>query len=89
MASSLIIIDQIERTVNGAYSDWQIGITDDSARTKAQLGNPLSWLQWQANSPEDAIVVVEYFQKKGMQDAGYITKSADFVYIVLVDRLTL
>jgi hypothetical protein len=87
MASAMIIIEQIEKTVDGAYSEWQIGITDDSARTKTQLGNPLSWLQWQADSTREAISVVNYFIEKGMQDAGCTTKSADFVYILLLDRI--
>ena len=89
MASSLIIIEQIERTVNGAYSDWQIGITDDSALTKALLGNPLSWLQWQANSTEEAVAVVNHFAEKGMKNLGCRTKSADYVYILLLDKITM
>jgi hypothetical protein len=89
MASSLIIIEQIERTVNGAYSDWQIGITDDSAITKAQMGNPLSWLQWQANSTEEAVAVVNHFEEKGMKNLGCTTKSADYVYILLLDNMAL
>ena len=87
MATELIIIEQIERTVNGKYAEWQIGITDDSARRKAKLGNPLSWLQWQANSVQAARAVVQYFLAKGMHDGGCDSKSADFVYILLLDRI--
>ncbi len=86
MAASLTIIDQIEKTVDGDYEEWQIGLTDDSASRKAELGNPLSWLQWQAESFQEAQKVLDHFFKKGMGNAGSIKKSGDVVYILLLDK---
>jgi len=81
MASEAIIISQIENTVGGKYSGWKIGITDKPALRKAQVGNPLSWLQWQADSHQAAKNVLQYFLQKGMKHSGTANKSADFVYI--------
>lgn len=86
MAASLTIIDQIEKAVDGDYEDWQIGLTDDSASRKAELGNPLSWLQWQAETFQDAQKVLDHFFKKGMGNAGSIKKIGDVIYILLMDK---
>jgi len=84
MASEATIIKQIEKTVVGKYSDWLIGLTDDPALRKAQLGNPLSFLQWKADSEQAAKNVERYFLVKGIQSAGVAPKSALHVYILLV-----
>ena len=86
MAASLTIIDQIEKTVDGEYEEWQIGLTDDSPSRKAELGNPLSWLQWQAESFQEAQKVLNHFLEKGMGNAGSIKKIGDVVYILLIDK---
>ena len=86
MAATITIIDQIEKTVDGNYEDWQIGLTDNSALRKSQMGNPLSWLQWQADSHDEAFKIVEHFLKKGMGDAGGDKSLGDFVYILLIDK---
>ncbi len=83
MASEKTIIRQIENTVSAKYTDWKIGITDDPAKRKAALGNPLNWLQWQADSNHDAQNVVNYFVKKGMKRSGVANKTAIYVYIFL------
>ncbi len=83
MASEKTIKKQIEKTVNGKYSDWQIGLTNYPAQRKAQLGYPLSWLQWQANSEQAARNVERYFLQKGMHSAGPGPEEATFVYILL------
>lgn len=83
MASDSTIISQIEKTVGGKYLDWKIGITDDPAHRKAQFGNPLSWLQWKADSEQAAQNVERYFSKKGMISARKASKSAKYVYILL------
>lgn len=86
MASRTVIIDQIEKTVQGKYQEWQIGVTDDSASRKAQLGNPISWLQWLAESEDDAAQIVNHFADKGMHQVGYVEERGDFVYILLIDN---
>ncbi|MCZ6821298.1 MAG: hypothetical protein O7G31_17660 [Calditrichaeota bacterium] len=86
MASRTVIIDQIEKTVQGKYQEWQIGVTDDSASRKAQLGNPISWLQWLAESEDDAAQIVNHFADKGMHQVGSVEERGDFVYILLIDN---
>ena len=86
MATQETIVQQIERTVGGEYHDWQIGLTDDSSGSKAALGNPLSWLQWQADSADEAVGILDYFVQKGMQSVGKITRSGEFVFVLLVDN---
>ena len=70
MASRVIIISEIESAVKDEYSDWKIGITNDPANRKAQLGNPLSWLQWKAASKEVASFVMQHFLSQGLKNAG-------------------
>ncbi len=86
MASVAIIIQQIETTVRRKYADWLIGVTVDSAERKAELGNPLNWVQWQADSPEDALNVLRHFSVLGMQPSGSTTAAGDVVYILLSDN---
>lgn len=82
MSSAMIIKQQIEKTVSGHYSDWKIGITHDPTGRKAQLGNPLSWLQWKADTEREAWDVAQEFLEKGMKSAGGTTpKAAEYVYI--------
>jgi hypothetical protein len=83
MASEKTIIRQIENTVGAKYSDWKIGITDDPAKRRAAVGNPLNWLQWQADSNLEAQNVVRYFVQKGMKRSGAANKTATYVYIFL------
>ncbi|HEX9654195.1 MAG TPA: hypothetical protein VGA99_10835 [bacterium] len=84
MASEKTIIRQIEKTVGVNYSDWKIGITNDPAQRKAALGNLLNWLQWQADSHQEAQNVFRYFVQKGMKRSGVANKAATNVYIFLV-----
>ncbi len=88
MASRDTIIQQIERTVDGRYEDWQIGLTDDSARRKAEFGNPLCWLQWQAESTADALEIIDYFVTCGMRGVARVVPSGESVFILLVDKST-
>ncbi len=84
MATLITIKQQIKKTVDGKYSDWQIGVTNDPKHRKAQLGNPLSWLQWKVDTEETAFMGAQYFQKKGMLCDGELPKSAKYIYILLV-----
>ncbi len=83
MATEATIIKQIEKTAAGKYSDWLIGLTDDPAVRKAQLDNPLSFLQWKADTERAAKNVERYFLAKGMHSAGAAPQSALHVYILL------
>lgn len=83
MASKATIITQIERTTEGQYADWQIGITDDPMNRRAQLGHPLSWVHWQTNSRKQAEAIRQYFLSKGMSYAGKIKETGNYVYILL------
>lgn len=85
MPSETTIKRQIETTVSGKYSDWHIGVTDDPLVRKAQLGNPLSWLQWPAESTKSALNILKYFKSKGMKptDVG-AEESGKYVYIFLI-----
>ena len=85
MVSASTIVQQIESAVGGRYSDWQIGVTDDAVAGKAKMGNPITWLQWQVKSDQDAQKVFNEFLQKGMKKAGSV-KSAKFVYILLGDN---
>lgn len=80
MTSVSIIIQQIERTVDGVYGDWTIGATDDPQQRKAQSGNPLNWLHWQTLSDKDAEKVVTHFAERGMFRSLQSQKGT-FVYI--------
>ncbi|MFQ5771270.1 MAG: hypothetical protein ACE5HX_12080 [bacterium] len=83
MSSEATIIMQIEKTVEGKYREWKIGLTDDPARRKAQLGHPLNWLQWKSDSEEAARNVEHYFLQKGMKSARGAAKSANYIYILI------
>jgi len=81
MTSKSDIRKQIESTVGGRYRDWQIGVTEDPLVRKAQLGNPLTWLQWQADSEESAGEIRDEFVNKGMMLSGRSgPPSGDYVY---------
>lgn len=78
MTSKADIRKQIENTVGGRYQDWQIGTTEDPVVRKAQLGNPLTWLQWQADSETAAADIRTEFVQKGMILSG---AAGRYVYI--------
>ncbi|MFQ5823701.1 MAG: hypothetical protein ACE5JB_06575 [bacterium] len=82
MASEATLKKQIEQTVGDDHSNWAIGVTDDPAGRKAQLGNPLSWLQWKADSEQVARNIKHFFLQKGMKRADGVPSTGHFVYIV-------
>ncbi len=61
MASENYIIRQIEDIAAGKYKEWQIGLTDKPLNCKAQLGNPLTWLHWKADSEQEALNAERFF----------------------------
>lgn len=81
MASKNTIVQQIENTIQGEFSSWSVGVTSDPAVRKAQLGNPLSWLQWQADSDKVAKQALDEIVGKGARRSGPVSQSGTFVYI--------
>ncbi len=81
MASESQIKSAIEKIVNGAYSLWTIGVTDDPDKRKEEHGNPKHWHQWDADTEQEARNVESYFIKKGMKGGSGGLGSADYVYI--------
>jgi len=81
MASESTIKTAIERIAGGGYSAWTIGVTDNSARRRIEHGNPIAWLQWNADTETVARDVEIYFLNKGMKGAPGGAGRADYVYI--------
>jgi len=52
---------EIERRVNGSYSDWSIGVTNDPDRQFIDHGNPPFWTTWEADNIIVAREVEHYF----------------------------
>ncbi len=82
MASENYIIRQIEDITAGKYKEWQIGLTDEPLNCKAQLGNPLTWLHWKADSEQEARNAVRFFLDKGMNRDDATTGPGVYVYIL-------
>lgn len=80
-ASEGTIERQIVQTVSEDYSTWTIGVTDKPALRKAQVGNPLNWLQWKADSEQAALNIERYFLQKGMKPDKGAPSSGQYVYI--------
>lgn len=72
---------EIERHINGRYSVWTIGITDDPDRRKREHGNPQCWHHWDASTEEVARRIESYFLEKGCKGAGGGGGNANYVYI--------
>lgn len=81
MASESQIKIEIENIVNGKYSLWTIGVTDNPEERKGAHGNPPTWHQWNPNSEEIARSIEKYFLDKGMKGGGGGPGDADYVYI--------
>ncbi len=81
MASEGEIKQEIERIVNGKYSLWTIGVTDDPSRRRQEHGNPKYWHQWDADTEQQARNVESYFLNKGMKGGTGGMGKADYVYI--------
>jgi hypothetical protein len=80
MASAADVITQITRTVDGSYSEWHIGVTDDPVARKARVGNPLTWVHWKVDSTNEARLVVEHFLDLGMQQSGHLLGDTVFIH---------
>ena len=82
MASENYIIRQVKEITTGKYTKWQIGLTGEPLNRKAQLGNPLTWLHWKADSEQEARNVERFFLDEGLKGAGATTGSGVYVYIL-------
>ena len=82
MASEHYIIRQVNEIATGNYTKWQIGVTGEPLNRKAQLGNPLTWLHWKADSEQEARNVERFFLDKGLRGTGATTGSGVYVYIL-------
>ncbi len=82
MASENYIIRQVKEITTGKYTKWQIGLTGEPLNRKAQLGNPLTWLHWKADSEQEAQNVERFFLDKGWKGTGATTGSGVYVYIL-------
>ena len=70
-----LIIAEINARSERTYDSWQIGITHDPAAAKAyweelQGVNTEFWIEWAANSLEDARSIEEFFVDRGMKSGG-------------------
>ena len=79
------IIDGIDGRVNRAekkdYSIWTIGITNNPERRKGEHDNPKHWMDWKADSEEDARDIEEHFKEKGMKGGLGGGNNPTYVYI--------
>ncbi len=83
MASENYIIRQIADITAGKYTEWQIGLTNEPLSYKAQLGNPLTWLHWKADSEQEARNTERFFLDKGLKGTrGTTTGPGVYVYIL-------
>ena len=81
MASEAAIILIIDRIVDGAYSAWTVGVTDDPARRKAEHGSPRAWHDWEADTEQAARNVESHFIARGMKGGPGGLGRADNVYM--------
>jgi hypothetical protein len=66
------------------YGFWNIGITDNPARTREAFGNPEVWHQWQANNDTAAREVLSYYTAKGMKEAeNQVNVVSPYVFIFM------
>ena len=72
---------KIEAVVQGNYSAWTIGITDDPDRRKGEHGNPPGWRHWYADTEQIARDVEKHFLAKDMKGDTGGGFSPNYVYI--------
>ena len=72
---------EIEGYINGTYSAWTIGVTDDPDRRKQEHDNLQHWHHWNASTEDVARSIEDHFLDKGCKGAGGGRGDADYVYI--------
>lgn len=62
------IINTIARSADNVFAidweKWHIGITIYPNQEKRDLGKPIGWKSWKANSPNEAVEIRNYFLNK-------------------------
>lgn len=83
MASEAAIKAGIERLV-GTYSLWAIGLTDSPDQREIEVGSPMGWRIFDADSEQVAKNVGEHFVGKGMEgdNLGRYAR-ARYIYIFM------
>lgn len=88
MASKASIMLAINLAVKGAYSAWQVGITNYPHTRRAfweKTNDVSAWRVWEADSLEDAQAIEAYFihdkKMKGMTGGGTGDDTGVYVYI--------
>ena len=80
--SGIEIKREIEKTTaSGSFGSWTIGVTDSTAITRARLQNPECWHSWQANSPQEAKSVQNFFTSKRMRNGNSTGTAPTYIYI--------
>lgn len=73
---------EIEQTLaSGSYGSWTFGIPDNTAFARARLQNQECWHSWQADSPEEAKSVQNFFISKQMKKGSSSGSAPTQVYI--------
>lgn len=80
--SGLEIKREIEKTIaSGSYGSWTIGLTDSTAIARARHQNPECWHSWEANSPQEAKSVQNFFISKRMRTGHNSGSTPTYIYI--------
>ncbi|MDA1127673.1 MAG: hypothetical protein O2913_03105 [Chloroflexi bacterium] len=83
MASETIIEADIERLV-GTYSLWIIGTTNNPEQREVEIGAPMGWCQFDADSELAARKIEAYCFARGMhEDTVGRVPGAKYVYIFM------
>ncbi|PKB71251.1 MAG: hypothetical protein BZY87_06455 [SAR202 cluster bacterium Io17-Chloro-G6] len=83
MASATIIKESINMVVT-TYSLWTIGLTIDPGRREVEIGNPIGWRLFEADTEQAAKNVEAHFVGKGMKGAtGGRASGATYVFIFM------
>ena len=80
--SGIEIKREIEKTIaSGSFASWTIGVTDSTAIARARLQNPECWHSWQADSPQEAKTVQNFFTSKRMRNGNSSGQAPTYIYI--------
>ena len=83
MATGTIIKENI-RTIATTYGLWTIGLTIDPGRREVNIGNPIGWRLFEADTEQVAKNVEAHFVRRGMKgDSGGRASGAKYVYIFM------
>lgn len=89
MASATIVKESIKLVVT-TYSLWTIGLTTDSGRREVEIGSPIGWRLFEADTGQVAESVEAYFVGQGMNAAtGRRAFGAQYVFIFMGLQATL